>query len=165
MKIRLEQTGDPAQIRAVTTAAFAETEHASGTEAQIIEGLRQSGDLQLSLVAEDDGAILGHVAFSPVKIAGEECGWVGLGPVSVQPDHQGRGIGRALIDAGLKRLREAGAAGCVVLGDPRYYGRFGFACSPGLRFTGAPPEYFMALGFAGDLPSGEVSYAAPFYAQ
>lgn len=163
MQIRLETKRDIAPIRALTQAAFAGAEHSDGTEAEIIAGLRQGGDLLLSLVAEEDGVVLGHVAFSPVRIAGEDHGWVGLGPVSVRPDRQGQGIGQALIRDGFARLRQSGSQGCVVLGEPGYYHRFGFAADPGLSFAGVPPEYFMRLGLGGAIPCGAVTYAAPFY--
>lgn len=160
MIIRPELPQDAAAIRALTTAAFATAPHASGTEAQIIDDLRKAGDLHLSLVAEQDGRLVGHVAFSPAQIAGAR-GWVGLGPVSVLPDHQRAGVGSALIRAGLAQLKAGGVAGCVVLGDPGYYCRFGFARG-GLRYPGPPPEYFQQLAFLPDPPSGIVSYAPAF---
>lgn len=162
MIIRIEQPQDAAEIRALTTAAFATAPHASGTEAQIVDDLRAAGDLHLSLVAECDGRIVGHAAWSPVQIAGVT-GWFGLGPVSVSPDHQRRGIGGALIRDGLARLVATGAAGCVVLGEPAYYRRFGFV--PGnLRYPGPPPDYFLRLGFGTDTPMGIVRYAPAFEA-
>lgn len=165
MQIRLETERDIAPIRALTQAAFAGAEHSDGNEAEIVAGLRQGGALRLSLVAEEDGVVLGHTAFSPVRIAGEDLGWVGLGPVSVHPDRQGQGIGQALIREGLARLRQSGSQGCVVLGDPGYYSRFGFVADPDLSFAGVPPEYFMRLGLGGAIPRGAVTYAAPFYGE
>lgn len=166
MPIRPEQPGDTHAIRALTTAAFATAPHSSGTEAAIVDGLRAVGALTLSLVAVagDAGptAILGHVAFSPVTIDGADCGWFGLGPVSVRPDRQRGGIGSGLIREGLRRLRAMGAGGCVVLGDPAYYGRFGFAADPALVLEGVPPEYFMRLGFGAEAPAGAVRYHAAF---
>lgn len=104
------------------------------------------------------------VALSPVLIGGRECGWFGLGPVSVHPSRQAQGIGSTLVHAGLDRLRALHAAGCVVLGEPDYYGRFGFAVDEKLRFVGAPREYFMALKLAGDDPvSGMVDYQPAFF--
>ena len=166
MPIRLEQPGDADAIRALTTEAFATAPHSSGTEAAIVDGLRAAGELTLSLVAVEDGEtsgeILGHVAFSPVTIDGAEHGWFGLGPVSVRPGRQRGGIGSVLIREGLRRLRENGAAGCVLLGDPAYYGRFGFVNDPALVLEGVPPEYFMRLGFGAELPAGTVRYHAAF---
>lgn len=163
MRIREESAGDAAAIRQVTTAAFAGVAHSSGTEGDIVDALRASGALTLSLVAEDGGVILGHAALSPVTIGGAQ-GWFGLGPVSVRPDRQGEGIGAALVREGLSRLRASGAQGCVVLGDPGYYERFGFRADPQLRFEGAPPEYFMRLTCQGRTPSGRVTYHPAFYA-
>uniref|UniRef100_A0A9E7ZTV1 N-acetyltransferase n=1 Tax=Bosea sp. NBC_00436 TaxID=2969620 RepID=A0A9E7ZTV1_9HYPH len=166
MDIRPEQPADSDAIRALTTEAFATAPHSSGTEAAIVDGLRAAGALTLSLVAVEDGEqsseILGHVAFSPVTIDGAERGWFGLGPVSVRPGRQRGGIGSELIREGLRRLREMGAAGCVLLGAPAYYGRFGFANDPALVLEGVPPEYFMRLGFGGEMPAGTVRYHAAF---
>ena len=166
MPIRTEQPGDIDAIRALTTEAFATAPHSSGTEAAIVDGLRAARALTLSLVAvAGDGtgaALLGHVAFSPVMIDGADRGWFGLGPVSVRPGRQRGGIGSALIREGLRRLRASGAGGCVLLGDPAYYGRFGFAADPALVLEGVPPEYFMRLAFGAELPAGTARYHAAF---
>ncbi|MBP7001083.1 GNAT family N-acetyltransferase [Amaricoccus sp.] len=162
--LRAEAPADHASIRALTDDAFAGAAHASGTEGAIVDALREAGALALSLVAEEGGAIVGHVAFSPVAIPGA-AGWFGLGPVAVRPDRQGRGIGAALIRDGLARLEAMGAQGCVLLGDPGYYRRFGFAPDPRLRFEGAPPEYFLRLAFPGAAPAaGAVAFHAAFHA-
>ncbi|WP_028031937.1 GNAT family N-acetyltransferase [Gemmobacter nectariphilus] len=161
MDIRNERPTDGAAIRALTTAAFATAPHSSGTEAAIVDALRTGGALHLSLVADEGGAILGHVAFSPVSLTPQAQGWFGLGPISVAPGHQRSGIGSALIRQGLAALRAQGAAGCVVLGDPRYYGRFGFVVG-GLRYPGPPAAYFQALAFDGPVPDGLVSYDPAF---
>ena len=162
-EIRPETAADGGAIRALTEAAFEGAPHSSGTEAAIVDALRAAGQLTLSLVAESGGAVVGHAAISPVTIGEGAGGWFGLGPVSVRPDRQGRGIGAALVGEALARVERLGAAGCVVLGDPGYYQRFGFAVVPGLRFEGVPPEYFMAQAFRGELPRGAVTYHAAFY--
>jgi putative acetyltransferase len=162
MRLRSEGVGDAAGIRRLVDAAFAEAEHRSGAEGAIVEALRNTGALAVSLVAEAEGRIVGHVAFSPVTV-GDAAGWFGLGPVSVDPGHRRQGIAAALIREGLGLLKRAGAAGCVVLGDPRFYRRFGFVQDPDLRFDGAPPEYFMRLTLSGKTPAGPVSYHAAFY--
>ena len=146
----------------MTTDAFAGTAYGSGTEAAIVDALRRDGALSLSLVAEEGGKILGHVAFSPVRAGSVPSGWYGLGPVSVRPDRQGQGIGAALIRDGLARLKSAGAAGCVVLGNPTYYRRFGFVNDPALRLEGVPQDYFMRLLFRGESPEGAVTYHPAF---
>lgn len=162
MGIRSERPGDSGAIRSITTAAFKGAEHSNQTEASIVDALRAAGALTVSFVAVDRGEIVGHVAFSPVIIEGEDKGWYGLGPVSVLPDHQRKGIGQALIREGLSRLELAGANGCVVLGDPAYYERFGFATDPTLRYKDVPVEYFKMLMFAGAAPAGSVSYHPGF---
>lgn len=162
MIIRQEQERDYEAISQVTAAAFASMEHSSGTEVAIIKALRDAGALTISLVAADGDAIIGHIAFSPVTINGEDGSWFGLGPVSVQPDRQGRGVGDALIRQGLHELQKQGAAGCVVLGDPAFYRRFGFENDPDLKYTQAPPEYFMQVTFNGSVPVGQVEYHGAF---
>lgn len=138
MIIRQEQEQDCDAVKQVTADAFALMEHSNQTEAAIIAALRDAGALTISLVATDGDEVIGHVAFSPVTIDGEDQGWFGLGPVSVRPDLQGRGIGGALIRQGLNELRAQGAAGCVLLGNPGYYRRFGFENDPDLRYASAP---------------------------
>ena len=163
MRIRDEEAGDVAAIAELVREAFASAEHSSGTEAAIVSGLRAAGALTVSLVAVQDEAIVGHIAISPVRIAGA-AGWFGLGPLSVRPACQGRGIGGALIEAALDRLKRQAAAGCVVLGDPGYYGRFGFVHRPGLSYPDIPPPYLQALSFGRAMPEGEVSYHEAFSA-
>ena len=163
MQIRPEQPADSDAIRALTTDAFATAPHSSGTEAAIVDALRAAGALTLSLVAVEDGAIVGHVAFSPVTISDGSKGWYGLGPISVDPSRQGEGIGSRLVREGLERLRAMGAAGCVLLGDPAYYGRFGFAADPNRRLDGVPPEYFLHVAFSPVYGAGTVSYHPGFY--
>lgn len=160
--IREERDSDADAIRAVVAAAFEGHHHSDGTEPDIVERLRRDRSPMLSLVAEEDGTVLGHVAFSPVSIEGRDCGWFGLGPLSVVPERQDSGIGSALTREGLERLRAQGASGCVVLGEPGYYGRFGFVADPALTFAGVPPEYFQRLLLAGDMPCGAVRYAPAF---
>lgn len=164
MIVRPERSGDETAIRRLTEAAFAGADHSSGTEGAIVDALRERGALTLSLVADEDGRILGHAAFSPVTIDGQAGDWFGLGPVSVDPDRQGQGIGAALIRAGLDRLKSRGATGCVVLGDPAYYGRFGFSAAHALRYPGAPDAYFQSLVLAGEPPAGQVAYDPGFEA-
>jgi Predicted acetyltransferase len=163
-EIRPERPEDAAAIRAVTTAAFAVAEHSSGTEGAIVDALRTAGALSVSLVASVAGEVVGHVAFSPVTLDGADLGWYGLGPVAVRPDLHGQGIGAALIRAGLERLKALGATGCVVLGDPAYYPRFGFRQDPAIQYPGVPPEYFMALSLDGSKAAGQVDYHSAFSA-
>jgi putative acetyltransferase len=162
--IRPEQTRDHAAIAQVTRAAFAGNPYSQQTEAFIIEALRAAGALALSLVADHDGQVVGHVAFSHVDVSDGSGGWYGLGPISVFPPCQRSGIGSALIERGLADLRARQAAGCVLLGEPAYYGRFGFRQARSLRLEGVPPEYFLVLPLAGEEPSGAVAYHPGFSA-
>ena len=162
MQIRQERPEDASTIRALTDAAFKDMPFSDQTEAQVIDRLRAASALTLSLVATEGGDIFGHVAFSPVRINGEAGDWYGLGPVSVWPDHQRTGIGQALIREGLQRLKSIGAGGCVLLGNPAYYGRFGFENDPVLYNVGPPPWAFQRLSLNGSRPSGEVSFHPAF---
>jgi putative acetyltransferase len=163
LHIRLELPSDIAAIDALQRAAFARHPHSDQTEHLIVERLRGRGQLTLSLVALDGGGqVVGHIAFSPVKIAGQDQGWFGLGPLAVLPQVQGRGVGTALVEAGLACLRRRDAHGCVLVGEPDYYGRFGFAARESLRYPGLPPEYFLSLAFADPAPEGVVAYDDAF---
>ena len=163
MIIRDEYPSDVAVIYDVTKAAFATMPFSDGDEPELVDKLRAAGALTLSLVAEEDGEVIGHIAFSPVSIAGAGGDWCGLGPVSVRPDRQQQGIGGALIRAGLARLEGMGAAGCVLLGHRDYYPRFGFAHDPGLTFAGQVNPAFQQLTLRGSTPQGEVIYHSAFY--
>lgn len=160
--LRPEQSGDAQAIHDVTAAAFRNAPHTSGTEPAIVRELRRAGALIVSLVAVLDEEIVGHAALSPVTVSDGSSGWAGLGPVSVLPRLQGRGIGSRLVREALGLLRQQGAAGCVVLGEPGYYGRFGFRAYPGLVLEGVPPGYFQALHFHGAAAQGRVSYHPAF---
>lgn len=163
MRVRTERAGDIDAIRTLTETAFRTAPHADGTEHLIIDRLRTAGALTLSLVAEADGAVVGHVAFSPVSVSDGSPDWYGLGPISVEPARQGEGIGGMLVREGLERLKALGAAGCVLLGDPAYYGRFGFQADPKLTLDGVPPEYFMRVAFSPVYGEGTVTYHPGFY--
>lgn len=160
--IREERPGDEAAIRAVTEAAFTGHPHSEGTEPAIVDALRADGDLALSLVTEQGGAVVGHVAYSCAILSGDEQGWLALGPISVLPDLQGRGIGRALVEAGTAHWRDAGARGVVLLGDPELYSRFGFVRSTPLHITGPLATYFQVLPFTGEIPASSVTFAPAF---
>lgn len=162
INIRGENSGDAQAIEAVTAAAFLHASHTSHTEQYIVGALRRAGQLAISLVAEADGDIIGHVAISPVSISDGAPGWFGIGPISVLPEYQRRGIGSQLMREALRILRARGASGCVVLGEPEYYGRFGFRADPNLVLPGLPAEYFQAMAFAASKPRGIVRYHEAF---
>jgi len=160
--IRSEVPKDVVSIDAVTESAFLDAPHTNHKEQLILAALRDAGVLTVSLVAEMDGAIVGHVAISPVFVSSGAPGWFGIGPISVIPKLQGRGIGSQLMREALARLLERRASGCVVLGDPSYYRRFGFVNEARLVLPDVPPQYFMALSFGQPLPTGMVTYHPAF---
>jgi putative acetyltransferase len=161
--IRRETDADVGAITEVTVAAF-KTLEMSNTEQFIIAALRVAKALSVSLVAEMDGRVVGHIAFSPVTISDGTRNWYGLGPVSVLPAYQRQGIGKALIREGLARLKEMHAQGCCLVGHPDYYRKFGFENVSGLVFEGVPPEVFFALSFDGHTPQGTVAFHDAFKA-
>ncbi|MCC5860079.1 MAG: N-acetyltransferase [Ectothiorhodospiraceae bacterium] len=165
IRIRREKPSDVMAIESLIGSAFRNARHAGRTEQLIVRALRNDGQLSISLVAEENGAIVGHVAVSPVSISDDTDGWYGLGPIAVAPACQGRGIGGQLTLQALAQLHTMGAAGCVVLGDPDYYGRFGFRAEPTLVLPDVPAEYFQSIAFAGSVPSGNVSYHEAFNVQ
>lgn len=160
MILRPERTDDAAAIGALITAAFATAAHADGTEAAVMARLRASGDLLLSLVAEDGRGLLGHVAASPVTLGGA-AGWACIAPVSVAPAVQRQGVGGALMRAALAKLQAQGAGGVVVLGDPAYYGRFGLQADPRRHVPDVPAEFLLSLAF-GSLAEGVVAFHPAF---
>jgi putative acetyltransferase len=140
MNIRFEQPGDIEKIRQLNLQAF-ETE----TEANLVEALRDAGVELISLVAEENGEVVGHILFSPVTLS-EDLRVTGLAPMSVLPNWQGRGVGSKLVVAGLQACKKAGYEAVVVLGHAEYYPRFGF--TPAVNFGikseyDVPPEVFM----------------------
>lgn len=163
--IRQESPTDAAAIHAVTAAAFLDAPHTAHTEQFIVDALREAGALTISLVAEQGGDVVGHVALSPVSISDGSTGWFGLGPVSVKPELQGKGIGSRLMQVAIQSLRERGAAGCVLVGDPSYYSRFGFKPESSMVLPDVPPEYFQALPFGPSVPRGVVTFHEAFSAR
>ncbi|ANY15854.1 GNAT family N-acetyltransferase [Bordetella pseudohinzii] len=161
---RTEIPTDAPAIEALTLAAFKQAPHTSHTEHLILRALRRTGRLTVSLVAQDGAQLVGHVALSPVRISDGTPRWFGLGPISVLPARQRQGIGTQLMVRALASLRERGAAGCVLVGDPAYYGRFGFTAMPQLQVAGVPPMYVLAHGLDGPVPAGLVSFDPAFAA-
>jgi putative acetyltransferase len=163
--IREEGRRESAAVWAVVSAAFGQA-----AEADLVESLRENGNLLLSLVAERDGEIVGHIAFSPITVESEAGDWqaVGLGPLAVAPAFQRQGFGSALMYAGLEAVRQQGHEVVFVLGHPAYYHRFGFvtAADHGLRWEReVPPEFFMVQALLeGALAgrSGVVRYGPEF---
>lgn len=162
--IRDETDADIDAITELTIAAFKTLEVSDHTEQFIVAALRRAHALSISLVAEREGCVIGHIAFSPVVMSDGTPSWYGLGPISVLPQHQRQGVGRALMETGLARLKAAGARGCCLVGHPEYYRRFGFRNASALSFEGVPPEFFFVLSFDGHVPTGRVSFHEAFTA-
>jgi len=162
--IRNEIDADVDAITEVTAAAFKTLEISNHTEQFIIEALRADSALTVSLIAEVDGHVVGHVAFSPVTISDGTQNWYGLGPVSVLPEHQRKGIGKSLILEGLSRLKRLNAKGCCLVGHPDYYRKLGFKNVSGLVHEGVPQEVFLAMSFDGQIPQGTVNFHDGFKA-
>jgi len=164
MLIRAEKAGDRDAVYAVNVSAFE-----ASSEAKLVDTLRQQVEPVVSLVAEDNGEVIGHIMFSPVSLSGyPNLKVMGLAPMAVAPRQQRRGIGSALVRAGLDECRQLGFAAVVVLGHPEYYPRFGF--SPASQFGidseyDVPDEVFMALELEPNALSGKtgrVKYHAAF---
>lgn len=162
--IRNETNADISTITEVTIAAFNTLEISNHTEQFIITALRAAKALTASLVAEIGGRVVGHVAFSPVSISDGTENWYGLGPVSVLPEYQRKGICKALIQEGLARIKAMNAQGCCLVGHPDYYRKFGFKNMSGLVHEGVPQEVFLALSFYGHAPQGTVTFHEGFRA-
>ncbi|MBX4957143.1 GNAT family N-acetyltransferase [Rhizobium lentis] len=162
MHIRYETPADIDAIQHLTSAAFRPMPYSEGTEADIIRRLRASGDLTISLVAEEAGEILGHVAFSPVTIDGVDDRWFGLGPISVKPERQRQGIGKALMAKGLELLKERGASGCALIGNPDVYSGAGFSSDGQLTYHDLDTRFVQRIVFRGPAPSGMLRFAPAF---
>ncbi len=162
--IRNETANDTNVIAAVTIAAFKTLAISQHTEQFIVEALRVANALTVSLVAEIEGRVIGHIAFSPATLSDGTPNWYGLGPVSVLPEHQRKGIGSQLIEEGLSRLKRLHAQGCCLVGHPEYYRKFGFTNVSGLVYEDVPAEFFFVQSFDGHLPQGTVAFHPAFQA-
>lgn len=160
MLIRNEAAGDIPAISRLVTEAFRMLAQSTGTEARIVEQLRAEGALLLSLVAEENGEVIGYLAASAARI-GKQDGWGLIGPIVVLPSRHRQGIGTALMTEALRRLR-ATSRGAALVGDPAYYGRFGFRTFPALGVSGYPPEVVQALPFDDIEPRGELIHHSAF---
>ena len=164
MVIRCETDADVDAITDVTLSAFKTLEISNHTEQFVIAALRVAKALTVSLVAEVGDRVIGHIAFSPVTISDGTGNWYGLGPLSVLPEYQRRGVGKALVEEGLSRLKALNARGCCLVGYPDYYRKFGFRNTPGFVHEGVPQEVFLALPFDGHRPQGSVTFHEAFRA-
>lgn len=163
INIRGELRSDIPEIRRITELAFREMSYAAGDEHDVVDRLRSSNALSLSLVAAEENRVIGHAAFSPVTVNSEIAPWFALGPVSVTPERQGQGIGSKLIRSGLEQLQSTDALGCILTGNPDYYRRFGFnVCSEHCPAC-EPQEYFMINQFRPTLIAGQFAFHPAFY--
>lgn len=164
MLIRTETAGDIPAIGRLVTEAMRLLPQASGTEARIVEALRADDALALSLVAEDGAGeaaeVVGYLAASAARIGAQD-GWGLIGPLVVRPSRHRQGIGSVLMAEAIRRLR-ATCRGTALVGNPGYYGRFGFRAFPGLGIAGLPPEVVLALPFDGSAPRGELVHHPAF---
>ncbi|WP_070972342.1 GNAT family N-acetyltransferase [Vibrio sonorensis] len=164
MLLRTEAPADILVIDQLVKSAF-ETE----AEAELVMRLRENGNLTLSLVAcTDEGEVIGHVMFSPVTLNGEETSWQGLAPLAVKEEYRNKGIGQKLIEEGFASLREFGYPVCVVVGDPAYYGRFGFESASAYQLDtkwSLPEGIFQVVDLTGanlDGVKGRIGYCPEF---
>jgi putative acetyltransferase len=164
MIIRSETISDIEAISKVTVVAFQNLAVSNHTEQFIINALRDANALIISLVAEIDGKVVGHIAFSPIAISDGSLNWYGLGPIFVLPEYQRQGIGKSLIHEGLSLLKDMGGQGCALVGDPAYYRRVGFENTPDLVYEGIPQEVFLVLPFDKKIPQGTVVFHKGFLA-
>jgi putative acetyltransferase len=156
MLIRTEQVTDIPKIDSINRAAFD-----SATEADVVDRLRSSAEHVISLVAEDDGEIVGHIMFSPVRLTGAaNVRAMALAPMAVTPERQRTGIGSALVRAGLEECRRLGIDAVFVVGHPTYYPRFGFTPASGVGFVcefEVPDEVFMVAQLVAGVLDGKTA--------
>ena len=163
LEIRPETTADIDNIHRLTELAFRGRPYAGGDEQDVIDRLRAVAALTLSLVAVDNGVLVGQITFSPALVTDPSQPWYALGPVSVTPERQSEGIGASLIEAGIAEIVQLGALGCILTGNPNYYQRFGFKPAPMHAPTNEPAEYFMLKLLAGPQPKGRFAFHDAFY--
>lgn len=171
MTVRLEEPRDAARVRTIVAEAFAARgpidpsapPRAEPIEVALLDTLRADpGSVTANLVAEADGAVVGHLVVVPVTVGGEKASAVGM--VAVAPAHWRAGHGGALVGAALDRLHKAGETLVVVLGSPAYYGRFGFVPAPvvGVESAVYPAPFMQALPLRVAHPRGEIVYPRPY---
>lgn len=164
ISVRAERPSDHARIHDITTRAFASMPFSDGNEQDLIDRFREAGALEISLVADQKDAVVGQVTFTRAIAADGSPGWYALGPVAVEPKLQGQRIGEKLIEAGLSELRQRGAAGCILVGNPDYYRRFGFRGFPDLCPERQPADFFQILPLGVTEPDVVIEFHPLFYA-
>ncbi len=160
--IRAEKKQDSDAIGTVIKNAFAGRDYSTNNEDEFIDALRMAGALSVALVAERDSEVAGYIAFSPITIDEKDVRWFCMALLSVSPNLQKQGIGTQLVKAGLDELKQLGGVGCVLLGDPGYYGRFGFAAREELTLEGAPPRILFGFPFRGECATRKCAISPSF---
>jgi len=167
MLLKNEQPEDIKRISQIQYTAFKDHPiHVAGSEPVehlIVERLRNANALTLSLLAEEEGKAVGHIAISPAVVGESSRGWYLLGPVGVCPEYQGKGIGSALIRETLFRMEDMSAEGVVLVGDPAFYKRFGFKNVPGITYEGIPAQFILTLPFTNRNTEGAIKAHKAFY--
>ncbi|GAB5487337.1 MAG: N-acetyltransferase [Parasphingorhabdus sp.] len=160
-----EQAGDEKAISDLTERAFTPMPFSEGDEQGLINVLRDHDALTISLVAKQDDKIVGHIAFSPAFPDDGSDGWYTLGPVSVEPELQKMGVGSQMIRKGLNMLQDRNANGCILIGNPEYYRRFGFEAAPESCPDGEPAEYYQMIWFGDEKPQQVIGFHKLFHAE
>ena len=156
--VRDEEPSDINAIYNLTKRAFLGKRYSDGNEQDLINALRDGGALAQSLVAEEAGEIVGHIAISPAVAKNGSDDWYALGPIAVEPARQRHGIGSILISYCMERLVASNARGCIVLGDTGYYPRHGFVHRPDLAPDGQPTAHYMVRPLNGQTPDKVVDF-------
>lgn len=166
MLIRQETANDYSTVYKLVRDAFATAEHSDGTEHDLVEALRKNQDAfipELSLVAEDDGCIVGHILFTKIKVGDDTA--LALAPLSVKPECQRQGVGMALIEEGHRIAAELGFGYSVVLGSETYYPKTGYRPAEDFSIEipdGVPAENYMAIQL---LPQAKPIHGKVIYAE
>lgn len=161
--IRGESERDYQSISSLLKSAFAAHPYSRQNEHLLVDTLRvQKGLVIANVACIDETLVIGHIAFSVVYVNGVFVNWYMLAPLAVLPEYQNKGVGAALVIDALEALKRIGAKGVILVGDPAYYCRFGFAASSGLHAKGVPSEYLLALALDGDIVQGDVTFHEAF---
>lgn len=165
LTIRPERREDHQAIHDVTQRAFAQVPYADGDEQLLPDRFRRHGALACCLVAEQNGEVVGQVTLTHARAADGSPGWFTLGPIAVDPPCQSQGIGGQLINAAIIWMRGQQGSGCILLGNPAYYSRFGWQPCPGLAPEGIPADYFQVLPFGMVEPMAVFAFDPLFFAE
>lgn len=150
------------QLSHLLFEAFSGHPHSVQNEYEIVEKLRSSHSLITEITDYDGDLLTGYCAFSPLLLNGKPAKWAGAGPLAVLPGYQNKGMGTALMQEGIRKLQSLGYEGCVLVGDPVFYSRFGFMPHQDMILENIPAEYFLVLSFSGIIPKAKVAFHPAF---